>query len=70
MLCMQLLALSFSPHSTLRLEELGALLGAIAGALLALGPVTPLGRRAGNMLGGIALAAGSVLVILALHYGK
>jgi len=66
---MRLLALSFSAHSTIRLEEVGALLGAVAGALLALGAVTPLGRRAGELFGGIALAAGSVLVILALHWG-
>ena len=67
---MHLLALSFSPHTVIRLEELGALLAAIAGALLALGAVTPLGKRAGQLFGGIALAAGSVLVILALHYPK
>jgi hypothetical protein len=67
---MHLVALSFSPHSTIRLEEVGALLGAVAGALLALGAVTPLGKRAGQLFGGIALAAGGVLVILALHYGK
>ncbi|HYA08638.1 MAG TPA: hypothetical protein VEG24_03560 [Gaiellaceae bacterium] len=66
---MHLLALSFSAHTTIRLEEVGALLGAVAGALLALGAVTPLGRRAGELFGGIALAAGSVLVILALHWG-
>lgn len=67
---MHLLALSFSPHTTIRLEEIGALLAAVAGALLALGAVTPLGRRAGMLSGGIALAAGGVLVILALHWGK
>lgn len=67
---MHLLALSFSPHSTIRLEEVGALLGAVAGGLLALGAVTPLGNRAGQLFGGIALAAGGVLVILALHFGK
>lgn len=67
---MHLLALSFSAHTTIRLEELGALLAAVAGALLALGAVTPLGRRAGMLFGGIALGAGGVLVILALHWGK
>ena len=67
---MHLLALSFSPHTVIRLKELGALLAAIAGALFALGAVTPLGNRAGQLFGGIALAVGGVLVILALHYPK
>jgi hypothetical protein len=67
---MALLALSFSAHTTIRLEEVGALLAVASGVLLALGAVTPLGRRAGQLFGGIALAAGGVLVILALHYGK
>jgi hypothetical protein len=67
---MHVLALSFSPHSTLRLRELGALLVAVAGALLVIGAVTRFGNRAGQLFGGIALAAAGVLVILALHYGK
>jgi hypothetical protein len=67
---MHLLAFSFSAHSRMRLEEVGALLGAVAGALLVFGAVTRLGQRSGQLFGGIALAAGGVLVILALHYGK
>ena len=67
---MHLLALSFSPHSTSRLEEIAALLGAIAGALLVLGAVTPGWRRLGQVVSGLALIAAGVVAILALHYGK
>ena len=67
---MHLLALSFSPHSTRRLEEIAALLGAIAGVLLVLGAVTPGWRRFGQLVGGLALIAAGVVAILALHYGK
>jgi hypothetical protein len=65
-----LLALSFSVNSTRRLEELAALLGVVAGALLALGAVIPLSRRAGQLIAGFALIAAGVLAILALHYGR
>ena len=67
---MDLVALSFSVNSTRRLEEIAGLLGAVAGALLAFAAVIPLGRRAGQLLAGVALIAAGVLAILGLHYGR
>jgi len=61
--------LAITTHNGIRLAELGFLLAAIGGAALALGAVTPFGRRAGNLVGGVALAAGSLLLIVATHWG-
>ena len=66
---MTLAAFGFSHHWTTGLEEIAALLSAIAGALLVLGALTPLGSRASQVLAGIALIAGGILAIIALHYG-
>ena len=67
---MILFATHFAKHATIRIEEIGFLLGAVAGAVLVLSAMTPLGRRAGQALAGLALAAGSVLLIVALHWGS
>ena len=67
---MILFATHFAKHATIRIEEIGFLLGAVAGAVLMLSSMTPLGRRAGQSLAGLALAAGSVLLIVALHWGS
>lgn len=64
-----MLMVAITHHTGIRLAELGFLLGAVAGALFALGAVTPFGRRGGTLLGGLALAAGSVLLIVAAHWG-
>jgi hypothetical protein len=64
---MPLLALTH--HNGIRLAEVGFALGAIAGGVLALGSLAPAGRRAGNLLAGVALAVGSVLLIVAVHWG-
>jgi hypothetical protein len=61
--------LAITQHSGVRLAEVGLVLAAVAGAALALGAVTPFGRRSGNLVGGLALAAGSILVIVAVHWG-
>jgi hypothetical protein len=61
--------LAITRHGGVRIAEIGFLLGAIAGAVLALGAVAPVGRKIGNLLAGVALAAGSVLVIVAVHWG-
>ncbi len=64
---MNLLALTH--HNGIRIAEGGFLLAALAGAALALGSVMPGGRRLGGLVGGVALAAGSVLLIVAAHWG-
>jgi hypothetical protein len=67
---MFLLALSYTKHTTVRLEEVGSALAAVAGGLLFLAGLVPFaGRRLGMGLGGLCLAAGSVLWILALRWG-
>ena len=67
---MILFATHFAKHATIRIGEIGFLLGAVAGAVLMLSAMTPLGRRAGQALAGLALAAGSILLIVALHWGS
>jgi hypothetical protein len=62
--------LAMTQHQGVRWEEAGFALGAIGGVLLALGSMLPMSRRAGTMLGGLALAAGFVLAIIGVHYGK
>ena len=66
---MNLLALHFTAKDTLRVEEIAGALAAIAGAALFLGAMTPLARRAGQLFGGLALAAAGVLFLLAVRYG-
>jgi hypothetical protein len=62
--------LAITHHGGIRLAEVGFLLGAIAGAVLALGAVVPFDKRIGKLVVGIALAAGSVLLIVATHWGQ
>lgn len=66
---MTLLALTIARHTGIRLAELGFLLAAIAGALLLLGAIVPFGQRIGAAIGGLALAAGGVLLVVATHWG-
>ena len=66
---MHILALSFRPHTTLRIEEIVGALVAIAGAALFFGAMLPMSRRTGQIFGGIALAAAGVLFVLAIRYG-
>jgi hypothetical protein len=67
---MTLFATHFAKHATIRIEEVGFALGAVAGAMLLLSAMTPLGRRGGQALAGLALAVGSVLLVVALHWGS
>lgn len=60
---------AFTRHTGVRVAEIGFALVAIAGALLALAPVTRFGRP-GTIAGGVALAAGAVLVIVAIRWGS
>jgi hypothetical protein len=66
---MTLIALVIKAHTGIRLAEVGEALGAIGGLILLLGASTPFGRRAGQALGGLALAAGFVLLVIATRWG-
>ena len=61
--------LAIAQHNGVRLAEVGFALAAVAGGLLALGAVTPFGRKAGELTGGLALAVGAVLLVVAVHWG-
>jgi hypothetical protein len=60
---------AFTRHTGVRIAEIGFALVAIAGALLAVAPVTRFGRP-GTVAGGVILAAGAVLVIVAIRWGS
>jgi hypothetical protein len=60
--------LAITGHNGIRIAEFGFLLGAVAGGILALGALVPL-MRMWNFLAGAALAGGSVLLIVATHWG-
>lgn len=60
---------AFTRHTGVRVAEIGFALVAIAGALLAVAPLTRLGRR-GAAAGGVSLAAGAVLIIIAIRWGS
>jgi len=62
--------LAMTQHQGVRWEEVGFLLGAIGGVLIALGSMLPMSRRSGSLVGGLALAAGFVLAIIGVHFGK
>jgi hypothetical protein len=62
--------LAIGEHNGIRIAEVGFALGAVAGVLFALGGVLRRNDRLMIILGGIALAAGSVLLIIAVHWGK
>jgi hypothetical protein len=66
---MTLLAITIKAHTGVRLAEIGFLVAAIGGVLLMLEGMTPLGRRAGLTFGGMALAIGFVLLIVATRWG-
>lgn len=66
---MHLVAMAISTHNGIRLAELGFALAAVAGGMLALGAVTPFGRRGGMFLAGVALAAAGVLLVVATRWG-
>ena len=61
--------LAITVHNGLRIAELGFALAAVAGALFALGAVTPGSSRGSQVLGGVVLAVGGVLLIVAVHWG-
>jgi len=66
---MTLFDIVIKAHTGLRLAEIGEVAGAVGGVLLVLGGMTPLGRRAGMTFGGLALAIGFALLVVATHWG-
>jgi hypothetical protein len=60
---------AITAHNGIRIAEVGEALGAVGGAALLLGGMTPFGRRAGMILGGLCIAAGCVLLIVATRWG-
>ena len=66
---MSLLALALNAHTSRRVAESGEALLAAAGILLLLGGMTPFGRRAGQTFGGICLATGGILLVIATRWG-
>jgi len=63
------LAITIKAHTGIRLAEVGEALGAIGGLALLVGGLTPFGRRAGAVLGGLAVAAGFVCLVIATRWG-
>ncbi len=61
--------LAITQHGGRRIAEVAFVLEAIAGAALALAAVAPSGKLIGRLVGGVALAAGSVLLVIAAHWG-
>lgn len=60
---------AFTRHTGVRVAEIGFLLIALAGALLAIAPLTRVGRP-GTIAGGAGIAAGAVIVIIAIRWGS
>ena len=67
---MPLLALSFKAHTTLRLKELAWLAVVIGGIVLMVGGLSRNYWRGGQLFGGLAIAIGGTIAILAIRYGK
>ena len=63
-----MILLAFTRQTGLRIAEIGLALTAVAGAALVLGAITTFGSKRGNAVAGLALAAGSVLLIVAFHW--
>jgi hypothetical protein len=63
------LAITIKAHTGVRLAEIGEALGAIGGLALLLGGLMPLSRRLGTLVGGLALTAGFVLLVIATRWG-
>jgi hypothetical protein len=61
--------LAMTKHMGIRYEELGFLVAGAGGLVIAFGNMMPLGRRGGNILGGVLLAVGMALALVAVHYG-
>lgn len=67
---MTLLALTITKHAGYQLAQLGELLGVIGGLALLLGGLTPFGKRIGQTVGGLGLAIGFILLLVATRWGQ
>jgi hypothetical protein len=67
--CGRMTIFAFTRHTGVRIAEIGFALVAIAGVLFAVAPVTRFGRP-GAIAGGVALAAGAVVVLIAIRWGS
>jgi hypothetical protein len=61
--------LGLTVHNAIRLREVAGALIAIAGGVMLLGSMMPIGRRGSQWLSGLALALAGVLAVVALHWG-
>ena len=66
---MTLLALTITKHTGLRLAEVGELVGLVGGLVLLLGGITPFGKRFGQTIGGLGVAIGFGLLVVATRWG-
>jgi hypothetical protein len=62
--------LAITPHNGIRIAEVGLALLAVAGASLTVGALARTSSRTWNLVAGLALAVGAVLVIIATHWGR
>ncbi|HEY2355249.1 MAG TPA: hypothetical protein VGH79_10175 [Gaiellaceae bacterium] len=66
---MTLLALAITRETGIRLAEVGMLSGLVGGIALLVGGFMPLGKRAGQTIGGLGIAVGFLLLLVATHWG-
>jgi len=62
-------ALVLKTHTGIRLAEISEAVGAVGGLALLVGGLTPFGRRAGAIVGGLAIAVGFACLVIATRWG-
>jgi hypothetical protein len=63
------LAISITKQTGYRMAEIGEVLGLIGGLALLLGGMTPFGKRFGQTIGGLGIAVGFLLLVIATRWG-